>query len=407
MADAARSAESRKALLDLLEADGQDDETWFARARAIGEGSGLPVYSEMMRRLTHLRFSDSDAEGKWREIRHHRAQMSSRLGRDVGLRLAAFDWFVNIEPRLKNPKVLEMAQFERTERSAMTDWLTGLNNRGAFRGACLRELRRAQRYRQQASFLLFDLDDFKDVNDRNGHDTGDLVLRETSRLLCKSIRDVDTCARYGGEEFAVLFPETGRSGAAAVAERIRAAMVDDFAVADRDGSPIVITVSGGISVYPEDGEEFGDLMRKADSALYQAKTSGKNRIVHQFVERRQARRFARTGRTLGVTLSPAGETRQLPAKARDISRLGIGVTVEERFVTGQDLRLSLEGAGGRKQFELRGRVVYSAELAGPSGRPVFDLGIGLEKRSWGAAAAAMEALEVAAAPAPGQEDDAP
>src|SRR5437867_12478942 len=126
MSEAARSAESRKIFNELLEAEDLGDEVWLARAQEARRATGLPLFSELMRMLTHLRFRESEAEATWPRILEHRRQLSSRIGRDVGLRLAVFDWFVNIDARLKNPKVLEIAQVERTEKSALTDWQAGL-----------------------------------------------------------------------------------------------------------------------------------------------------------------------------------------------------------------------------------------------------------------------------------------
>ena len=395
MGEAARSADSRKNLTDLLEAEGLGDEEWLARARAVKLEHGSLVFSELLRTLTHLRFSEAEAEEKWPSLLDHRRVLSLRLGRDVGLRISVFDWFVNIDPRLKNPKVLEIAQFEKTEKSAMTDWLTGLYNRGAFRTSSLRELRRAQRYRQQIAFLFFDLDDFKEVNDRHGHETGDLVLREASRLLRQSIRDVDICARYGGEEFAVLLPETGRPGATAVAERVRLAMVNEFGIGGRNEGPLKVTISGGIAVYPEDGEELADLLRRADGALYRAKAEGKNRIVAQFVERRLAHRYGFAGRDVTLTVKRRGEARELQATARDISRTGFGLTVEEVFDVGQAVELILGPVEKDGRHELTGRVVHRSKSAGRQEHPMFDLGVGLEDASYGAAAAVIDALAAA------------
>ena len=392
MGEAARSADSRKILHELLEGEGLSDEEWLARARGVREERGAALFSELLRTLTHLRFSEAEAEEKWRSLLEHRRLLSSRLGRDVGLRISVFDWFVNIDPRLKNPKVLEIAQFEKTEKSAMTDWLTGLYNRGAFRSSSLRELRRAQRYRQQISFIFFDLDDFKEVNDRHGHETGDLVLREASRLLKQSIRDVDMCARYGGEEFAVLLPETGRAGAAAVADRVRMAMLQEFAVGGRNDEPLTVTISGGVAVYPEDGEDLGDLLRRADAALYRAKAEGKNRIVAQFIERRLAHRYGLTGRDVNLTVKRSGDVEPLSATARDISRTGFGLTVDEDIEVGQLVELSLAAAERSTKLEMTGRVVRRSESYGRQGRPGFDLGVGLERASHAAAAAAIEAL---------------
>ncbi|PYR52618.1 MAG: hypothetical protein DMF89_02185 [Acidobacteria bacterium] len=392
MGDGARAAESRKIIADLLEADDLEDDLWLATARDARRTKGLPIFSELIRVLTHLRFSETEAESKWPGLLAHRRRMAEKLGRDPGLRLALFDWFVNIDPRLKNPKILEIAQFEKTEKSAMTDWLTGLYNRGAFRASGLRELRRAQRYRQRLSFLFFDLDDFKDVNDRFGHERGDAVLRDASRILRRSVRDVDICARYGGEEFAILLPETGRGGAAAVAERVRRTMAEGFATDAAREEPICVTVSGGVAVFPDDGEDLGDLLRRADAALYRAKAEGKNRIVSQFVERRLAHRFDLVGKNLTLTVRRAQGGTPVIARALDISRTGFGMTAPESLEIGEVVRITLDRLDRERDFDLSGRVVRRSPRAGPAGEAAFELGVDLEEASQGAADRAIEVL---------------
>lgn len=395
MTEPGRQTEGRKALESLLEILERPDESWLERVREQRAASGVDVLSELIRLLTHVRLGEKEAEEAWTAILAHRNEMHQRLGRDVGLRLAVFDWFVNIDPRLKEPTVMELAQFERTERSAMTDWLTGLYNRGAFRAAALRELRRAQRYRQTLSIIFFDLDDFKVVNDRYGHELGDQVLRETSRLLRRSVRDVDVAARYGGEEFAILLPETGRSGAVSVAERVRASITKQTSVRDPHEEALKLTVSGGIAVYPEDGGELGDLLRQADAALYRAKAAGKNLIVAQWIERRVARRFTVGGWKTTVTVKREGTSRTLTGTARDISRTGLSLMLPERLEVGQKVKLSLASMAQDRQLALTGRVVREAAVVGSDEITQYEVGVGLEEASSGRIAAVIEVLATA------------
>ena len=398
MGDSRRPPGGRKILGSLLESNDLEPSAWIELARQRRSSTGLAVFSELIGLLTHVRLGENEAEDLWPAILAHRNDLARRLGRDVGLRVALFDWFVNIDPRLKDPTVLELAQFEKTEKSAMTDWLTGLYNRGAFRAAALRELRRAQRYRQMLSILLFDLDDFKEVNDSYGHDRGDLVLRETSRLLRRSVRDVDIASRYGGEEFAVLLPETGREGAAAVAERVRTAVARQSWARGSVDEPLKLTVSGGISVYPEDGAELGDLLRQADNALYRAKASGKNTIVFEFTERRSvARRIPLAGLRVRVTIRPFDGGRSVAAQVRDMSSTGFGLTLPEPFEAGQRVELTLEGIGKEgigsgERLDLTGRIVRRAQIHDCPEGLAFDVGVGLEESSYAPAASAIEKI---------------
>jgi diguanylate cyclase (GGDEF)-like protein len=162
---------------------------------------------------------------------------------------------------------------------AVTDELTGLANRRRFMEVLDLELKRADRFHSPLALLLADLDDFKLVNDRFGHQTGDDVLRALSRVFRASLRDVDLPARLGGEEFAVLLPETDALGAEGLAERLRA----ELAALELQGpgaEPVHVTASFGVALYPEVGT--GDeLLSLADAALYEAKAAGKNRVVRR------------------------------------------------------------------------------------------------------------------------------
>jgi diguanylate cyclase (GGDEF)-like protein len=160
---------------------------------------------------------------------------------------------------------------------AVTDELTGLANRRRFMEVVELELKRAERFQSPLGLLLVDLDDFKLVNDRFGHGTGDEVLRALSDVFRESLRDVDLAARLGGEEFAVLLPETDYSGAAGVAERLRASLAS-LELATPDGEGFGVTASFGVAVYPE-AQSVDELLRTADAALYRAKAEGKNRVA--------------------------------------------------------------------------------------------------------------------------------
>src|SRR5579884_742451 len=169
-------------------------------------------------------------------------------------------------------------QQERLHGMAYTDAMTGLKNYRAFRTQLDEEVRRATRYKHPLSLLLLDLDRFKQINDRYGHQMGDRLLAHLASVLRASLRDTDLPARYGGEEFVVLCPETGAADAALVAERIRQA-VERTPFQDTQDGTIGVTVSIGVATYPVDAEDEANLLRLADMALYEAKRSGRNRVV--------------------------------------------------------------------------------------------------------------------------------
>ena len=124
---------------------------------------------------------------------------------------------------------------------------------------------------------MIDVDNFKRVNDSFGHIIGDEVLKFIAFKILASVRENDLASRYGGEEFAVLLPETDLMGAMAVAERIRKHVESE--ILEIRENKIGATISLGLAVYPQDGEEWEEVLKKADERLYIAKQSGKNRLV--------------------------------------------------------------------------------------------------------------------------------
>ncbi len=151
---------------------------------------------------------------------------------------------------------------------SILDGLTGVYNHRYLHEVLDREITRARRYPQHLSVIMIDVDNFKKYNDTNGHMAGDELLRGLTNLFVRSIRNLDMVFRYGGEEFMLLMIETDKKGAQLAAERILNLV--------RLSLPS--TVSMGISDYPADATEKDVLIEKADKALYQAKTTGKNKI---------------------------------------------------------------------------------------------------------------------------------
>jgi diguanylate cyclase (GGDEF)-like protein len=165
----------------------------------------------------------------------------------------------------------------RLEQMAMTDELTGLQNRRSFFRRGGHETKRAHRYRTPLSLLMLDLDDFKQVNDTYGHDFGDLALQRVARTLEGNIREVDILARLGGEEFAILLPNTGPEAAAELGERLRSAVESE--TCSSRGRSLNVTVSVGVASYDHDLLDLDGMLRIADRAMYQAKNQGRNRVV--------------------------------------------------------------------------------------------------------------------------------
>ncbi len=163
------------------------------------------------------------------------------------------------------------------ETLAAVDWLTGLYNRRHFETLAQAELARSQRYMRPLTLLMLDIDHFKAVNDTYGHATGDRVLQALATVCLATKRDADVAARLGGEEFALLLPETTAGAAVQFAERLRQQIRDCAPVVN--GEKLPITVSIGIAGSSLTTSGVQPLLNNADQALYEAKRSGRNRVV--------------------------------------------------------------------------------------------------------------------------------
>jgi two-component system cell cycle response regulator len=165
----------------------------------------------------------------------------------------------------------------RLEQLATQDDLTGLYNYRYLHTRLNEEFKRSERYRDPLACVMIDIDYFKRVNDRHGHDVGDAVLRETSERLRKAVREIDVVTRYGGEEFLLVLPSTNFSGALAVADRVwRSVGSDTF---NLPTGPERVSISLGVAVFPSrDIKTKDQLIKAADKALYQAKDDGRDRI---------------------------------------------------------------------------------------------------------------------------------
>jgi diguanylate cyclase (GGDEF)-like protein len=167
--------------------------------------------------------------------------------------------------------------FGELSEQAETDALTGLPNRRTLDARLLEEFDRARRHNTHLSFVLVDIDDFKKVNDQYGHQFGDDVLRSVSSVLAGSLRALDLAGRFGGEEFALVLPGTPAAAGRRVADQIRKTL-SKASFGDPEREIVGVTASFGVAGFP-DCTTVEELIGRADTALYEAKHAGKNRVV--------------------------------------------------------------------------------------------------------------------------------
>ncbi len=203
----------------------------------------------------------TDCKGNTRYFDNYGNPIYDEEGKVIG----AVMYTIEVTDRVLAEKALE--------RISVTDRLTGLFNRDKLETTLQQEFSRASRYRRTFSLLLIDLDHFKAINDNYGHPVGDKVLSEIGEILYASSRHVDTAGRWGGEEFLIICPETDLKQASIMAEKIRR-VVEEYAFSTGDR----LTCSIGVSEFQKE-VNISELLKKVDKALYEAKDSGRNKVV--------------------------------------------------------------------------------------------------------------------------------
>ncbi len=388
------AARLKDALLVLLAEDALNTERLTERLDRLASETGVSAHAALLLLLTGLAFEEDAARSHWESILEHRHALSLAVQREVGLRTALIDYFVNANRRLARPCLIDVSLSEPGLESGESDPLTGLAADRAFRAAVQSELRRAKRYGQRVSVALFDLDRFGAVNERGGKLVGDRVLRETAMLLHNKIRDIDLAARPAEDEFALLLPETDREGGVLVAERFRAEVEAHFRRREVAGSPAELTVSAGVAAYPDDARNPEDLLSRSAQALYRAKASGKNLVQAWRPERRRLLRCDLAGE--GIEVEVLGGRDLSAARAADLSVDGILFDSPEPIDVGEEIELRLAAPGG-ESVRVQGRVVRLEEVPPPAtpddlgGPHRFEIGVAF---SGDAAAARGHILEI-------------
>lgn len=234
---------------------------------------GEQFFPDLLYVITHQYFPPAVAEKLWNEILRHKYEMSKALNRNVQIIVATLDCLANLKSAVHLPTLVNEAHIASIVNLSMHDGLTGLFNHTSCYEIMALELKSYARHGAVVSLIMADIDDFKAVNDQCGHQEGDRVLTELAAAIERETRDSDICCRYGGEEFAVILPLTDTREAAEIAERIRVKTMQIRA------SGRTLTISLGVASCDENITTTHALVEKADHALYQAKRSGKNRVM--------------------------------------------------------------------------------------------------------------------------------
>ncbi len=313
-------------------------------------------YSDLINSLCSIRYDEDEARVLWVNLLSHKTEMSDSLGRNVGVRVAALDYFKNIVNMLDEVKIVGGAEFVETERLAVTDGLTGIFNHRYFQNRLENEVNRAQEGGKFLTLLMIDIDYFKQYNDLNGHIAGDVALREMATILRKSIRREDTAARYGGEEFAVVLSGVGNDQGLLRAEVIRSKIES----ADFPNEQVLpggqLTVSIGVASFSSDCGTRSELIAKADKALYAAKRGGRNRVCSE-AENCEASGTIRMEGLRGCW-AESGQGSRHPLTFYDVSSQGAAFSCSVLPEIGTQIQLSLYGVIPGGSLDISATVLW-------------------------------------------------
>jgi len=273
---------------ELLAAAHHNDNSLRQMIEDLARIHGGQVYQALFKALFQLDLTASGAQNHWRAA----MRLKEKSSPNTSIRAALLEQLHIHTNIISDPRIIEAEKLKNLQQRSMTDGLTGLFNQSYFKQQLDLQVSAAKGLPGAVfSLLLFDLDHFKQYNDRCGHLYGDKALQQVGKILATVLEEKAIAARYGGEEFAVLLPNTSQSEAIIIAEKIRSAVeVGDFAGEERLDAGRV-TISGGIATFPEAGRTPAALLAHADSNLYVAKKT-RNQIHPRNSNTRQIIRHA-------------------------------------------------------------------------------------------------------------------
>jgi len=342
----------RQTIVDSLNTYSTDDSNLLETVKELVEKEGGEVYPTLLNVLTHLEFDAHDAKTNWDRILAHRDLLEIKLDRPVKLITAVCDYFCEVSQCLKTPTMIELKILEETRKYSRSDGLTGLFNRRFFDEALEGEINRAQRYNGNFSLIFFDLDNFKHLNDTYGHQAGDLTLKKVAEIMILEKRTEDLACRYGGEELVLILPETQKINALVIAERIRQKVEDT--TLEFSGQSFAVTLSGGVATYPTDAKDAKSLIHAADVALYQAKESGKNRVLLHAIDKRHYLRVDFAGEVQVNKVDQ--ESRQIKVHGKNFSNSGLLLESSVAIEIGAQVEVKITDPSLDKPISVKAQV---------------------------------------------------
>lgn len=325
------------------------------------------------RSLSHIDIPENQVAALWEEVLTRRTQLSERSDSLVSFQTALVD-VLSGTGRFRLPVVLEYEELKSLQRNAVTDALTGLQNRRLFDETFDKELNRARRYAHPLSLVALDLHRFKEVNDKHGHPRGDDVLHAAATTLRKALRTSDSAFRTGGDEFALILPQTDLAQASALSRRIGVVFAEILRPLNLSVS---VSMDHGVATYPQDGDQRDSLIRLADERLYHFKHNS-----HAVAEENPVETAAKPAAGQAPAVEPAGvqatpsapiEVRASPA-AEPASPLQ---TSKPAFPTAPEERRIYATPRKAERVSMSGTNAYAVLADQPVRRArVVDLGFG-------------------------------
>jgi diguanylate cyclase (GGDEF)-like protein len=378
----AQIAQLKRELAQEMEEDVHNLDRICAGIEQMDGQQSLGPFGALLMALTGLPLDEAEAVDRWKGILQRQADLSRQLNRPVGLRTALLDYFIDRNRNSRTPHLIQVSLEPSQQANGEVDPVSGLLNAEALSKNLHREIQRAKRFRTGFSLLLLEIDRLHELLERHGSANLAFLQRDLGTMLGSTVRDIDLGARLGPGRFGILLPETDRTGAYLVAERFRNRRRQHFEGKERGGQALELTVSAGIASFPEDAGFVAELMERAEQALFQARSRGRDHIGLHYRERREYIRFEVDPTQVKVDVVQKGEPQgngSTGQEPRDISPHGVLLVSPKPYPVGQAVSLICNNLRDLDQIVVQGRVVRIEEMNGNSpDSGSFEIGLAFD-----------------------------